>query len=135
MRNKKEFIDVAPDDENCPADALMANFRKKIKEAKEKDYQKNIEFSNGCVNFFKDMADVVEESDKYIEFNWEDVPNKDLPSLTVKIRKSNGKFYLQYLKEHGEEELVIKGKQRKGKNKNGKIQVRKNYPEKDKEER
>ena len=51
MRNKKEFIDVAPDDENCPADALMANFRKKIKEAKEKDYQKNIEFSNGCVNF------------------------------------------------------------------------------------
>ena len=113
----------------------MANFRKKIKEAKEKDYQKNIEFSNGCVNFFKDMADVVEESDKYIEFNWEDVPNKDLPSLTVKIRKSNGKFYLQYLKEHGEEELVIKGKQRKGKNKNGKIQVRKNYPEKDKEER
>ena len=99
MRNKKEFIDVAPDDENCPADALMANFRKKIKEAKEKDYQKNIEFSNGCVNFFKDMADVVEESDKYIEFNWEDVPNKDLPSLTVKIRKSNGKFYLQYLKE------------------------------------
>lgn len=135
MRNKKEFIDVAPDDENCPADALMANFRKKIKEAKEKDYQKNIEFSNGCVNFFKDMADVVEESDKYIEFNWEDVPDKDLPSLTVKIRKSNGKFYLQYLKEHGEEELVIKGKQRKGKNKNGKIQVRKNYPEKDKEER
>ena len=135
MRNKKEFTDVAPDDENCPADALMANFRKKIKEAKEKDYQKNIEFSNGCVNFFKDMADVVEESDKYIEFNWEDVPNKDLPSLTVKIRKSNGKFYLQYLKEHGEEELVIKGKQRKGKNKNGKIQVRKNYPEKDKEER
>ena len=135
MRNKKEFIDVAPDDENCPADALMANFRKKIKEAKEKDYQKNIEFSNGCVNFFKDMADVVEESDKYIEFNWEDVPNKDLPSLTVKIRKSNGKFYLQYLKEHGEEELVIKGKQRKGKNKNGKIQVRKNYHEKDKEER
>ncbi len=135
MRNKKEFIDVAPDDENCPADALMANFRKKIKEANEKDYQKNIEFSNGCVNFFKDMADVVEESDKYIEFNWEDVPDKDLPSLTVKIRKSNGKFYLQYLKEHGEEELVIKGKQRKGKNKNGKIQVRKNYPEKDKEER
>lgn len=135
MRNKKEFIDVAPDDENCPADALMANFRKKIKEANEKDYQKNIEFSNGCVNFFKDMADVVEESDKYIEFNWEDVPDKDLPYLTVKIRKSNGKFYLQYLKEHGEEELVIKGKQRKGKNKNGKIQVRKNYPEKDKEER
>ena len=135
MRNKKEFIDVAPDDENCPADALMANFRKKIKEAKEKDYQKNIEFSNGCVNFFKDMADVVEESDKYIEFNWEDVPNKDLPSLTVKIRKSNGKFYLQYLKEHGEEEIVINGKQRKGKKKNGKIQVRKNYPEKDKEER
>lgn len=121
MRNKKEFIDVAPDDENCPADALMANFRKKIKEAKEKDYQKNIEFSNGCVNFFKDMADVVEESDKYIEFNWEDVPNKDLPSLTVKIRKSNGKFYLQYLKEHGEEELVIKGKQRKGKNKTEKF--------------
>ena len=37
MRNKKEFIDVAPDDENCPADALMANFRKKIKEAKEKE--------------------------------------------------------------------------------------------------
>lgn len=127
MRNKNEFIDVPSDDENCPADALMANFRKKIKEANEKDYQKNVEFTKGCINFFKDMADVIEESDKYIEFNWYDVPQDELPPLTVKIRKNNGKFYLQYLKEHGEEELVIKGKQRKGKNKNGKIQVRKKY--------
>lgn len=134
MRNKKEFIDVEPDEDNCPADALMANFRRKIKKASEKDYQKNVEFTAGCINFFKDMADVTEESDKYIEFNWADVPDKDLPPLTVKIRKNNGKFYLQYLKEHGEEELVIKGKQRKGKNKNGKIQVRKNYERKKKDD-
>lgn len=134
MRNKKEFIYVEPDEDNCPADALMANFRRKIKKASEKDYQKNVEFTAGCINFFKDMADVTEESDKYIEFNWADVPDKDLPPLTVKIRKNNGKFYLQYLKEHGEEELVIKGKQRKGKNKNGKIQVRKNYERKKKDD-
>lgn len=133
MRNKNEFIDVPSDDENCPADALMANFRKKIKNAKGVAYQKNIEFSKGCINFFRDMANNTEESDKYIEFNWEDIPEEDLPPLTVKIRKSSGKFYLQYLKERGEEELVIKGKQRKGKNKNGKIQVRKNYERKPKE--
>lgn len=134
MRNKKEFIDVVPDDDSCPADVLMANFRRKIKKASEKDYQKNVEFTAGCINFFKDMADVTEESDKYIEFNWADVPDKDLPPLTVKIRKNNGKFYLQYLKEHGEEELLIQGKQRKGKNKNGKIQVRKNYERKKKDD-
>lgn len=134
MRNKKEFIDVAPDEDSCPADALMNDFREKIKEAKDKDYQKNIEFSSGCVNFFRDMADMTEESDKYIEFNWLDVPEKNLPPLIVKIRKSNGKFYLQYLKEYGEEELVIKGKQRKGKNRNGKIQVRKDYKRQKKEE-
>lgn len=134
MRNKKELIDVASDDDSCPADALMANFRRKIKEASKKDYQKNVEFTGGCINFFRDMADLTEESDKYIEFNWDDVPDKDLPPLTVKIRKNNGKFYLQYLKEHGEEELVIKGKQRKGKNKNGKIQVRKNYERKNEED-
>jgi len=127
MRNKNEFIDVAPDEDSCPADALMSDFRKKIKEAKDRDYQKNIEFSGGCVNFFRDMADIVEESEKYIEFNWYDIPEEELPPLTVKIRKNNGKFYLQYLKEHGEEELVIKGKQRKGKNRNGKMQVRKDY--------
>ena len=69
------------------------------------------------------MADVIEESNDNICFRWAEVLEKNLPPLIVKIKKLNGKYVLQYLKELGEKETLIKGKQRKGKNKNGKIEV------------
>ena len=99
--------------------------RKKIKEVKEKDYQKNIEFSKNCIKFFKEMADIVEENYNNITFAWDAIPESNLPPLIVKIRKDKGKYKLLYLKELGEEKTIIKGKHRKGKNKNGKLKIEK----------
>lgn len=121
MRNKKELIDVESGDENCPADALMRDFRKRAKNTSE--YPKNIEFSKNCIDFFREHADIVEETEKNIKFSWYEVSEEELPPLIVKIMKSRERYYLQYLKELGEEKTIIKGKQRKGKNKNGKIEI------------
>ncbi len=121
MKNKTYIVEVEYGKDNCPADALMYDFRKRANNTK--DYEKNIEFSKECIEFFKTMADIIEESEDNICFKWDEVIEKDLPPLIVKVRKLNGKYILQYLKELGEEEILIKGKQRKGKNKNGKIKV------------
>ncbi len=121
MRNKNQkIIEVSSGEENCPADALMKDFRNRAKDSK---YPKNVEFSNSCVDFFKQMADVFEETEDNIIFKWDDIPEEDLPPLIVKLRKKDGKFLLQYLKALGDETTLIKGKQRKGKNKNGKIKI------------
>lgn len=121
MSNKTDLINVEYGEDNCPADALMNNFRTRAHNML--DYPKNIEFSKECIDFFREMADVIEESNDNICFRWDEVLEKNLPPLIVKIRKLNGKYVLQYLKELGEKEILIKGKQRKGKNKNGKIEV------------
>lgn len=121
MRNKTNLINVEYGEDNCPADALMNDFRTRAHNML--DYPKNIEFSKECIEFFKKMADIIEESEDNICFKWEEVFDKNLPPLIVKIRKSNDKYMLQYLKELGEKETLIKGKQRKGKNKNGKIEI------------
>ncbi len=121
MSNKTNIINVEYGKDNCPADALMNDFRTRANNIKE--YSKNIEFSKECIEFFKKMADIVEEGEDNICFKWDEVLDEDLPPLIVKIRKSNDKYILQYLKELGEEQTLIKGKQRKGKNKNGKIEV------------
>jgi len=129
MENSRRIINVESGDENCPADALMIDFRKRAILGKDK-YSKNIEFSETCIDFFRKMADIVEEYDKNIKFRWYEIEEEELPPLVVNIRKNKGRYYLQYLKELGEEKTVIKGKQRKGKNKNGNLLV-----EKDEEER
>ena len=121
MRNKKELIDVKSGDENCPADALMADFRKRANSVEK--YPKDIEFSESSIDFFRKMADIVEETEGNIKFGWYEMLEKELPALIVKIRKNNGKYYLQYLKELGEEKTIIKGKQRKGKNRDGKREI------------
>lgn len=121
MRNKTDIINVEYGEDNCPADALMYDFRTKAHNMLS--YPKNIEFSKECIDFFKEMADIVEESEDNICFMWDEVLENNLPQLIVKIRKSNGKYMLQYLKELGEEQTLIKGKSRKGKNKNGRIEV------------
>lgn len=123
MKNQTEIINVEYGEDNCPADALMSDFRKRAKETSA--YQKNIEFSENCIKFFREMADIVEESDDNVKFGWNAIPENDLPPLIVKIRKDKGKYKLQYLKELGEEKAIIKGKQRKGKNKNGKLKIEK----------
>ena len=129
--NKKRKIEVEFGDDNCPADALMKDFRER---AKKSDYAKNVEFSGSCVDFFKEMADVFEESEKNIVFKWDEIPEEELPPLIVKLRKKDGKYLLQYLKELGDEVTLIKGKQRKGRNKNGQIKVIKKEEPKDIEE-
>ena len=121
MKNNTELISVKYGYENCPADALMNNFRKKVN--KKSSYPQNIQFSKNIIDFFREMANIVEESENHIKFRWYEDPVDKLPPLIVKIRKSNGKYYLQYLKELGTDKLIIKGKQRKGKNKNGKIKM------------
>lgn len=121
MSNKTDIINVEYGEDNCPADALMNDFRTRSNNIKE--YSKNVEFSKECIEFFKKMADIVEENEDNICFKWDEVIEKDLLPLIVKIRKIGGKYMLQYLKELGEEQTLIKGKQRKGKNKNGKIEV------------
>lgn len=123
MKNITEIINVEYGEDNCPADALMSDFRKIAKETF--DYQKNIEFSKNCIRFFKRMADIVEENYNNIIFAWDAIPESDLPPLIVKIRKEKGKYKLLYLKELGEEKTIIKGKQRKGKNKSGKLKIEK----------
>lgn len=128
MKNRNEILYVKPDADNCPADALMMDFRKKINNTTK--YSKNIEFSKNSVEFFRTMANIIEESEENIKFYWHEVIEKNLPPLIVKLRKSKERYYLQYLKELGKEEkTTIKGKQRKGKNKNGKLQINKDIEE------
>lgn len=114
-------------EDNCPADAVIYDFR--IRAHKMVDYPKNIEFSKESIDFFRKMADIVEESENNICFKWYEVPEQDLLPLIVKLRKSKGKFLMQYIKEIGEKGVEIKGKQRKGKNINGKIKVIKQIEE------
>ncbi len=128
MKNRNETLYVKPGEDNCPADALMMDFRKKINNTKK--YSNNIEFSKNSVEFFRTMANIIEESEENIKFYWHEVLEENLPPLIVKLRKSKERYYLQYLKELGKEEkTIIKGKQRKGKNKNGKLQINKDVEE------
>ena len=121
MSNKIDIINVEYGEDNCPADALMNDFRTRAHNML--NYPKNVEFSKECIEFFKKMADIVDESENNMCFKWDEVPDKDLPPLIVKIRKLNDKYILQYLKKKKKKETLIKGRQRKGKNKNGKIEV------------
>lgn len=122
MRNKDRIINVPTNEEECPADALMSDFRRKVKKAPKKSYSKNVSISGTSVKFWQDHADIVNENEDYITFYWDEIKEEDLPPLKIKVRKGKDKCTLLYLKEYGKEEkLLIKGKPRKGKNKGGKI--------------
>ena len=129
-KGKQRIINVDYGEDNCPNDALMRDFRSRAKSAK---YYKNVEFSQSCVDFFKQMADICEETEDNIIFKWDEVVEEELPPLIVKLRKKEGKYLLQYLKELGEEITLIKGKQRKGKNKNGQLKIEKENEREEKE--
>lgn len=113
---KTRVIYVGSGDDDCPADALMSDFRRTLTENK---YARNIEFSKSCIEFFREHADIVEEGDTDICFKWYAVPEEGLPPLKVKIAIRDGKYLLSYLKEYGEEPTKIQGKTRKGLNQKG----------------
>ena len=113
---RTRVIYVGSGDDNCPADALMADFRKALSENK---YAKNIEFSERCIQFFREHADIVEEEKTDICFMWYAVPEEELPPLKVKIAIRNSKYLLSYLIEYGEEQTKIQAKTRKGLNQKG----------------
>ena len=91
MENSKRIIHIEAGDDNCPADALMIDFRKRAN-AGSKEYSRNIEFSETCIDFFRKMADIVEEHEKNIKFKWYEIEDEELPPLIVKIRKDKGKY-------------------------------------------
>ena len=77
-----------------------------------------------------DEQEIVEQllylNNRYFDEMQEDgvVKNTQITNANLEyLQKLNDKYILQYLKELGEKETLIKGRQRKGKNKNGKIEV------------
>ncbi len=111
---KTRTIYVGSGEENCPADALMADFRRTLSAS---SYAKSIEFSPSCIDFFRNMADIVDETVDNIRLRWYEIPEEKLPPLEVKIRCKDGKYRLMYLTEFGDEPTVIKGNAGKGRNK------------------
>lgn len=121
MKNKT--IMVNPGEKNCPGDALMLDFRKSIHNNK---YPRDITFSQSGIEFFKKMCDqcIVSGKGNNITFYWTAIPEKNLPPLKIKVVRQKGKYKLNYLKEYGEtEKTLIKGKQGKGRYKNGSVKI------------
>ena len=117
-------IIVDSTEENCPADALLYDFRKHLKEKKQvSKYPKKIEIGQNVIKYWKAHADYYEENDNNIVFLWDSIPEEDLPPLKIKIFKEKDKWLLLYLKEYGDDRILIQGKQRKGKNNNGSIKL------------
>ncbi len=124
--NDFKYILVPPGDDNCPADALMLDFRKSVyQKSPTVNYPKNIAISDSTIKYWKDHADYYEESSDNIIFMWHEIPKENLPPLVIKLFKKSNKWRLLYLKEFGEDHLLIKGKQRKGSNKYGSIVLEK----------
>lgn len=121
MKNSDYEVKASSDENDCSADRLMADFRKKVKNGNKKSYARHVDISETSINFWREHADIIEENDDSITFYWEEIEEEKLPPLKIKIRKVKGNYMLSYLKEYGEDKLLIKGKQRKGKNRSGKI--------------
>lgn len=119
MKNKQvKIIKASSEEEVCPADMLMHDFRKNIKNAVSK-YANHIEISSSSIKYWKKHANIVLENEKNIIFSWEGIPEEQLPPLKIKVSKNQNGYTLVYLKEYGNDKLLIQGKQRKGKNENG----------------
>lgn len=113
--------------DDCPADALMSDFRKNLNKANG-DYSKNIEVSDSSITFWKEHADYIIKHGSSVIFQWDAIEEEDLPPLKIKVARKGDKWVLSYLKEYGEETTLIQGKRRKGKNTSGFI-----YLDKDEE--
>lgn len=121
MKNSDYEVKASADENDCSADRLMADFRKKVKSGNKKSYARHVDISETSINFWREHADIIEENEDNITFYWEEIEEEELPPLKIKIRKVKGDYMLSYLKEYGEDKLLIRGKQRKGKNRRGKI--------------
>lgn len=122
--NQEKREKVPEGEKNCPADVLMKLFRQEIRQGK---FPRNIEFNENTIEFWKEQADGIEEGEEHIKFQWGEIEEENLPPLIVKVKKEGSIYRLVYLKElpEKEEKTIIQGKQRKGKNKYGKIVIEK----------
>ena len=118
--NTRKIVTAPAGNDDCPADALMSDFRKKIN-ASRNDYSKNIEISDSAIGFWKDHADYIIKNAGSVEFIWDEIEEEQLPPLKIKVVRKYDKWYLSYLKEYGEETTLIQGKRRKGRNKEGSV--------------
>lgn len=118
MNNRKDLTTPA-NEILCPADTLMHDFRKEIRKKPISKYSKHINISKSCINYWKKHADIVLDNFDSITFIWKEMPEEDLPPLKIKVKNNNGNYSLMYLKEYGEEKLLIQCTNHKGKNKNG----------------
>ena len=116
--NTNKTVSASAGNNDCPADALMMNFRKHISKSNGV-YAKTIEISDSSIKFWKEHADSISDNGDSIIFQWDEILEEKLPPLKIKIVKKGEKWYLSYLKEYGEEITLIQGKKRKGKNKGG----------------
>jgi len=130
MKDKR--IVVSSDENDCPADALMADFRRNLEKNFGENYPKNILVTEESLNFWREHADIVKDGEDNKTFQWFEIPEEELPPLKIQVHKGNGgEWYVSYLKEYGEDELLIKGKQGKGRNVDGRIILDKYDPSQD----
>ena len=129
MKKDDYEVKASADENDCPADRLMADFRKKVRSGNKKVYARHFDISEKSISFWRNHADIIEENADNITFYWEEIEEEDLPPLKIKIRKVKGEYLLSYLREYGEDKLLIRGKQRKGKNRSGKLFLNKEEKE------
>ena len=126
--NQIEKILTPANEKACPADSLMYDFRKKLKNSVS-NYANHIEISNSSIKYWKEHADDIIENNDNIIFGWREIPEEQLPPLKIKVKKNEKGYTLMYLKEYGNDKLLMQGKQRKGKNKHGIILLEKEIEE------
>lgn len=90
---KNKIIDIQ-ETEACPGDELMKTYRKNPEELR-----RNVLFSQTSIDFFKEMADIMEKDKRILTFFWNAIPEKGLPSLKIKAQKKGKHYQLIYLKE------------------------------------
>jgi len=124
--NKTVKITTPPGKEYCSADEIMYYYRYWIHEiGTQNNFPKNINVDNNSVNYWLEHSDVYYLTDNSIKFYWEEDPKHNLPPLLLKVVRDKDEWRLSFLREFGDDKLYIDGKSRKGKNKNGKIDLQK----------
>lgn len=106
---KKNKIINIQETETCPGDQLMKLYRKHPEQLRA-----NVLFSQTSIDFFKNMADVIEKERRILTFFWNPVVEEDLPSLKIKVQKEGKSYKLMYLKEkvtYKEKQNEFKGRE------------------------
>lgn len=77
--NLVKKINVSSDENLCPADALMYDFRKEISKNFNVEYARHINISNSSVKYWENHADLVIENDEILTFFWDEIKELQLP--------------------------------------------------------